>query len=435
MVCWWRNAVLSCAASADGPADGPAADRLGDPPNWPDAERGGPGHVVLVHGFNVSPGEAEASAAETFKRLWQSGLDAAFTAVGWRGDEGQFSTLWHGTKAVNYYVNALHAFETAPALARRLNALPGPKTVVAHSLGNLLVSSAAKDHGLSYARYFMLNAAVAAEAYDGDAFSEAMVDPAWAAVPERFRAAGWHALFDGAASDGDLRRALSWRGRFEGLANAVNLYSASEDVVGNAVAGRPDVLQSVWVLQELSKGGMALHALNAVGLLLPGSPVVCEGGWGVSPRYALDPRWYLPGRGFTSKAAEALAVAVAVARPLFTRLEDEGLHAPGVFSGEGPAHGDLSARDGLRARLLADAIPAVSGAAGANPVAAFGNDANVRLDDGSDDGCIANAGKWPKTGQNGQLIWEHSDFKSVAYFFVYRIFDRFAGTEGRHVVP
>ena len=53
---------------------------------------------------------------------------------------------------------------------------------------------------------------------------------------------------------------------------------------------------------------------------------------------------------------------------------------------------------------------------------------NVQLD--AD--CIANTDKWPakrKSSENGvvRFRWEHSDFKNVAYFFVYKLFDRIVG--------
>ena len=48
---------------------------------------------------------------------------------------------------------------------------------------------------------------------------------------------------------------------------------------------------------------------------------------------------------------------------------------------------------------------------------------NVQLD--AD--CMANADKWTRTNRNGNRIWEHSDFKNVAYFFVYKLFDRIVG--------
>ena len=72
---------------------------------------------------------------------------------------------------------------------------------------------------------------------------------------------------------------------------------------------------------------------------------------------------------------------------------------------------------------LSGTLQGVDGAAGANHINAFGANGNVRLD--AD--CMANADKWPRTNRNGNRIWEHSDFKNVAYFFVYKLFDRIVG--------
>ncbi len=74
---------------------------------------------------------------------------------------------------------------------------------------------------------------------------------------------------------------------------------------------------------------------------------------------------------------------------------------------------------------LSGTLQGVDGAAGANHISAFGANGNVRLD--AD--CIANADKWPRTNRNGNRIWEHSDFKNVAYFFVYKLFDRIVGKD------
>ena len=281
------------------------------------------------------------------------------------------------------------AFSPAPFLARRLNALTGPKTAVAHPLGNVLVSSAITAHGPTCARYCMLNAAVASEAYDEGARSAGMVDPEWVNVPPRFRATGWHALFDGEAFAGDLRRTLAWRGRFAGIPNAVNFYSASEDVVGNVLSGSVVAAQSVWVAQERLKGTVAMWALDVV----PGSSIVCEGGWGVNARYAVDSCWYVSGPGFKTNMVHGMSDVQAITNSLFTPfgIEEEGMHGTAVFTGAGSAHGDLSHRDWLRARFLADAIPAESGAVGANALGVSGI-TDVQLD--AD--CIANADKWPK---------------------------------------
>ena len=98
-----------------------------------------------------------------------------------------------------------------------------------------------------------------------------------------------------------------------------------------------------------------------------------------------------------------------------------------VFTGAGPLHGALTHREWLRARFLADAIPAESGAAGANALRTVTGIDSVRLDAKDDAGCIANADKWPRTNRDGSLVWEHSDFKNVAYFFVYKLFDMIVG--------
>ena len=129
-----------------------------------------------------------------------------------------------------------------------------------------------------------------------------------------------------------------------------------------------------------------------------------------------------------------------------------GRHAPGrrgyiAYGAEGDGGGraatccGLGGRAGGRTRRsaslpfvlagtdLSGTLRGVDGAVGANHISAFGANGNVRLD--AD--CMANADKWPRN-DDGVLSWEHSDFKNVAYFFVYKLFDKLIGTEGRHVV-
>ncbi len=123
-----------------------------------------------------------------------------------------------------------------------------------------------------------------------------------------------------------------------------------------------------------------------------------------------------------------------------------GRHAPGrrgyiAYGAEGDGGGraatccGLGGRAGGRTRRsaslpfvlagtdLSGTLQGVDGAVGANHISAFGANGNVRLD--AD--CMANADKWPRTNRNGNRIWEHSDFKNVAYFFVYKLFDRLVG--------
>ena len=157
--------------------------------------------------------------------------------------------------APDYYANVEHAFATAARFAADCAALPGRKVVLAHSLGNMLVSSAIKDHGLAdYDRYYMLNAAVPMEAYDGGESAAAMVDHDWRRVTNSVYSANWHRLFE----DKDGRSALTWSDRFSEIANAVNCYSESEDTLGNAdlnewLAGKL-YRRKFWAIQEALKG-------------------------------------------------------------------------------------------------------------------------------------------------------------------------------------
>ncbi|MBP5788191.1 MAG: hypothetical protein J6Y19_10315 [Kiritimatiellae bacterium] len=116
--------------------------------------------------FNVTSNEARGWHSEMFKRFHQSGSDAKFWGVTWYGDEGLVNEL-------HYHEDVVNAFEAAGPLADvlRTNAT-GPLVLMAHSLGNLVVSSAIRDHGLVCEKYFMFNAAVPAEAYDASLWGQ-----------------------------------------------------------------------------------------------------------------------------------------------------------------------------------------------------------------------------------------------------------------------
>ena len=107
-------------------------------------------------------------AQNVFKKLWWAGLDRGFIAVQWRGNEGQswVQVPLVGYVTPNYYGNVQNAFQTASALAGAMQSVQGPKWFIAHSLGNMLVSAAIQDCGMPHEKYFMLNAAVAMEAFD-----------------------------------------------------------------------------------------------------------------------------------------------------------------------------------------------------------------------------------------------------------------------------
>jgi len=72
----------------------------------------------------------------------------------------------------------------------------------------------------------------------------------------------------------------------------------------------------------------------------------------------------------------------------------------------------------VRDRVLADGIPAQTFAAGANPVTAFGATGNYNYQ--SED---ATPNGWPKKSGDTK-VWEHSDIKKVAYFYIYPFFEK-----------
>jgi hypothetical protein len=239
------------------------------------------------------------------------------------------------------------------------------------------------------------------EAYDMDADEAAMIDPEWTNVPLQYRASDCSKLF----STNDFRSSLSWRGRFEGIANAINCYSPTEDVLANAEIGQLTFSGGAWKIQELTKGTTVWHELNSIPLF--DLNVACEGGWGINTYYSLKPLWYVYQYGFTDKVKSDMTHEGAIAHPLFTpfRSESEAMHSTNLFT-----IADASYREQLRAKFLADAIPATSFSAGAN----FTNGVKDNLDVQND---IPPNG-WPRSS----MKWLHSDIKDVSYFYVHKLF-------------
>ena len=375
-------------------------ERDGDPVNRPQQECDGK-NIVFVHGYNVNPTEAESNASEVFKRLWQSGSESMFTAITWRGDEQQFNTHVVGTASLNYYINVHNAFEAAPLVAQKCAALPGTKIVIGHSLGNMLVSSAIVDHKLQYAKYFIMDGAVAISAYDSEEYSSDMIDSAWENVNPSYRASRWYELFD----ETDFRHTLSWKGRFAGIKNVINCYSKTEDVVGDPVEGGR---QSVWVMQEWNKGCNLWHVLN----FGPHTSVTVEGGWGITTPYCLDPRKYFLG---FNEEVKNVTKEVAITRPLFTpfRRETERMHSLQPYF-----KSEIKDPDGMRSLILGDGIPAESHAVGANLVKCFEKE-NINMMD-----YASNTEKWPDDRKDDEkMFWHHSDIKNLAYFYNYKLYD------------
>lgn len=191
---------------------------------------------------------------------------AKFNAIVWEGDVGWGNGL-------HYHDDVANAFAVAGSVAAVIsNCQATAKTVIAHSLGNMVACSAFCDHGMEADRYIMLNAAVPAEAIDANAFNDStnanpMVHHQWHGYEPRTWAAKWHELFAG----NDDRSKLTWRGRFGPMLNKPagflsNFYSSGDEVLSlhtnvnghgmvvvDAFSGSTPRIHS-WQKQEYFKG-------------------------------------------------------------------------------------------------------------------------------------------------------------------------------------
>lgn len=220
-------------------------------------------HVIFLHGYKVDEAESVAWGAEIYKRLWQSGSNAEFHNVDWNGNEGV------SNGALDYHGNVANALDASPALRTHVNSLGGEKILMAHSLGNMVVSAATGKYGMDADKYFMLNAAVAAEACDSGLFDETpgnvMVHEDWQNFTNTWWSAKYHELF---AGTGDGRRNLTWKNFFANMlafATVYNVWSSGDEVLelhGGTPYSTTGVFDSMgrysWHKQEIHKGRGAL---------------------------------------------------------------------------------------------------------------------------------------------------------------------------------
>ena len=212
--------------------------------------------LFFVHGANIDEARGAIWGNVLFKRFWHTGFRGKFVNVLWQSDIAGVT---------DYQVVASNAFAVASLLAPLLNELQVKKVVMAHSLGNMLVSSMIQDYGLRVEKYLMCNSAVPAEAYDAAITNNpALVHPAWDEYPEKARANEWYKLFGN--NQGDDRAKLTWRGRFADVVQkAVNFYSTGDHVLELAKRSDLGVLEGYenadqklerysWHKQELWKG-------------------------------------------------------------------------------------------------------------------------------------------------------------------------------------
>ena len=353
--------------------------RLKEPSNYPDSLTNGK-KFVFVHGFFVDPDSARGWNSEIFKRMHQSGSKAQFYGVTWHADEKD------GTIVPEYHKNVDNAFATAYPLANFLKSVGGDVTIAAHSLGNVVVGSAIQDWGAQPARYYMIDAAVALEAYDsGTPTDDAMIHPDWISYRtpadssytfgDRVLSSEWY--LNPALPAGDARKTLTWRGRFGNVgANTYNFYSSSEDVLRRH-EGRPglgDVAEAAihqglysWALQEKLKG---------LRIYLPGGKLGSTyGGWQFTHNYFFNPVSVgTPSVGIAATLSNQSLIMEPVFDPGFILGGNPPIKEAKVSHAGVPDHiADLSdlikGSDfayGHRNQLLAEMIPARTLPAGAN---------------------------------------------------------------------
>ena len=286
-----------------------------------------------------------------------------------------------------------NAFLTSSNLATVVNSVAGEKVVMAHSLGNMVVSSAFADHGMVADKYFALNAAVASEAFDSSLFdtttNNPLVHTEWHEYQPKTWSACWHELFTG----GDDRNKLTWKDRFASVAPKVyNYWSSGDEVleIGPAGLGLTDGItvenlrlqarQSTWHKQELFKGRNILYGSGWAG-------------WGFESNVV-------------ASAANAAPDAVLRSAPIFE-------HDPsGMFSGSIPQP--------LQNHILAKGIPALSAPVGRRKLGESVDDRDFDMNT-----MKPQDRPWCRNHRTYEDRWLHSDIQNVGYFHTHKVFDSF----------
>jgi hypothetical protein len=406
---------------------GTVPDRLidADVPNEPDTINK---NFVLLHGYNVLPNEARGTAADVFKRMYWSGSHAKFWAVTWQGADSKGSPPFYNKLTPNYHTNVVNAFKTAPNLADFIATLTnsGPVVVTAHSLGNMVTLSAISDWNAPISQYFMLDAAVPIEAIDPAATTNMMIYSTWLGYSNRLFASDWCLLFP----TNDARSTLNWNNRLGNLQNVdvYNFYSSGEEVLRTYISDPPpSVLGKVltqavdfwndipfgtytWYWQEKGKGTCSQDWFL-------GSS---HGGWKFNSYWRDSSGNTLSPAIMNSTTNTTLQIF-----PMFNfnstdntflyQIDNELL---GAVNGVNPNAYAATNRN----RILADAIPAMSLVAGANPIPKFtANDHN------KDMMTLKNGWSLGRTDREAGM-WHHSDFVQMAYTFTYQLFNQFVIT-------
>ena len=385
-------------ASLRGAAEDPAlaVDVPALPPNRPDGAKDL--DVFFTHGFRVSEDDSHAWGSEVFKRLWQSGSNANFHMLTWRGDYGMIDS------GLYYQHNAWFAQRTGGALKRYVEAaqpVAAKRILMTQSLGNMVACEALRE-GLQVGKYFMFDAAIPSEAIDASCRAETLSDEPFAKyVPYVWQdytnacwAANWHRFFTD--DPNDARGKMGWPNRFQdALSNAAEVfnYYSSGDEVFHETDNPPWLLSGLdeswatycWQKQETLKGSM-----------FPAGTAF--GGWRFYTwRIAGFDYQYMP-----TAAAAMVADGSVTNNPVFNR-------------GFSPMF-DRNASLDDQWLALAKYVPAVSSAVGGMQVLGDNEDHDLNSSE------YRNG--WGRPAVRNQTPWLHSDMKDMAFFYVYKLYEQ-----------
>ena len=397
--------------------------------------------IVQMHGYNVSGNASRGWESEVFKELYWSHSHAKFVGVCWFGDPYDYSP----EDEPNYQTAVREALISGSALKRFTDVVNnrlggGNITIIAHSLGAMVVSSAMEDWGMNVTHAIFVDGGIAQEAFDGNLDENLgnMTLSSWyngtPIYDRRLWAEHWWNFF----SSSDARNELTWQNRFNGqnvsgntsttASKVYNFYSPTENVlatnsanptyaavqlVGDITYG--DLGHYSWVIQEKTKG----NQITVPNIIVSGSLYM---GWGfnTSGNY-----W----SSANTTSANSTSLTHAMSSPLFnngyngtshTYTPDWLLYLFDTGLGSGAA-------DQYRNQLLAEAIPALSLPVGANPVSKFAPSGLGGTGDRNSNipFLYVDPNHWPRSPLiAGVPKWFHSDMHDVAYHYLFALYDQ-----------
>lgn len=370
----------------------------------------------FCHGYNVDETAARGWHAEMFKRMHHKGSNARFVGVTWEGNRGQLggSLTYDKVFTPDYWRNVYNAFSSSHALKTAVHELTKgakSKTVISgHSMGNMLVSSAICDHGLQAEQYFLLNAAVAREAYNPSHVEddrERVANPKWKNYPTYLWSTDWYLLFKDNGKKVDGRSKLTWRGRFGDLTSKTkphNYYSSTEDVLADGQGKDPNVVDLVvrgkwaWIKQEMGKGLATKAAVTGIG----NGNWTSNGGWDFNKKYKnFDPIKFKISSAHLRK--EPFFEPFTKLRLLNGGADPDSRNGVDLSGPDGDKHANEYS---IRAWLLSHDIPALSNPTGVKPIDTWrgsNTDMNGLKPEGAGD-------------------WKHSDIKNSDMHIVEKFF-------------